>query len=84
MLQLLRPGVRIAFTKKGFKRVRYLYRRTFHRRVWAFHRIQFIDTKAFTGDRSDGYPGVRGIGPNRALKLIKEYGSVEGVITVST
>ena len=41
---------------------------------------QFIDIKAFTGDTSDGYPGVKGIGPKTALKLIKEYGSVEGVI----
>ena len=34
---------------------------------------QYIDKKAFTGDASDGYPGVRGIGPKTALKVIKEY-----------
>ena len=32
------------------------------------------------GDSSDGYPGVKGIGPKSALQLIQNYGSVEGVI----
>ena len=36
--------------------------------------------KHLQGDAADGYPGVKGIGPKTALKLIKEYGSVEGVI----
>ena len=40
----------------------------------------FADVKAFMGDTSDGYPGVKGIGPKTALKLIQTYSSVEGVL----
>ncbi len=79
LLQLLRPGVRIAFMKKGFT-VYDIY--TYERFIeeYGISPAQFVDTKAFTGDSSDGYAGVKGIGPKTALKLIKEYGSVEGVL----
>lgn len=39
----------------------------------------FVDVKALMGDSSDNIPGVRGIGEKGALKLIAEYGSLEGV-----
>ncbi|WP_209853338.1 5'-3' exonuclease [Paenibacillus sediminis] len=41
---------------------------------------QIIDLKALMGDASDNYPGVRGIGEKTALKLIQEYGSIEGIL----
>jgi len=41
---------------------------------------QIIDMKGFVGDPSDNYPGVKGIGEKGALKLLLEYGSVEGVL----
>jgi len=39
----------------------------------------FVDVKALMGDSSDNIPGVKGIGEKGALKLISQYGSLEGV-----
>lgn len=41
--------------------------------------LQIIDMKGLMGDASDNIPGVPGIGEKTALKLLKEYGSVENV-----
>ncbi len=40
---------------------------------------QLIDAKALMGDSSDNIPGVRGIGEKTALKLISEFGSLDGI-----
>lgn len=39
-----------------------------------------IDVLAIMGDSSDNIPGVKGIGEKGAIKLIKEFGSVAGVL----
>ena len=41
--------------------------------------IKMIDLKALMGDSSDNIPGVKGIGEKTALKLLQEYGSLDGV-----
>ncbi len=38
-----------------------------------------IDIKALQGDSSDNIEGVKGIGEKTALKLLQEYGSLEGI-----
>ncbi len=37
------------------------------------------DLFGLQGDSSDGIPGVKGIGPKTAVKLLEEYGSLEGI-----
>ena len=41
---------------------------------------QVIDMLALTGDKADNIPGVDGVGPKTAAKLIQEYGSIDGVM----
>ena len=41
---------------------------------------QFEDMKGLMGDSSDNIPGVKGIGQKTAIKLLKEYGSLENVL----
>lgn len=40
---------------------------------------QIIDYKALVGDQSDNYPGVAGIGPKTATKLLEKYGNLDGI-----
>ena len=39
----------------------------------------FVDVKALMGDSSDNIPGVAGIGEKTALKLIADFGSLDGL-----
>ena len=41
--------------------------------------IKMIDLKALMGDSSDNIPGVSGIGEKTAIKLIKEYDSIDNL-----
>ena len=41
---------------------------------------QFVDLLAMVGDSSDNVPGVEGIGPKTAPRLLVEYGDIEGAV----
>lgn len=40
---------------------------------------QIVDMKGLMGDSSDNYPGVTKVGEKTAIKLLQEYGSIEGI-----
>lgn len=40
---------------------------------------QIIDMKGLMGDSSDNYPGVTKVGEKTAVKLLQEFGSIEGI-----
>lgn len=42
---------------------------------------QVADLLALIGDSSDNIPGVKGIGPAKAIKLLNEYGSLSSIVT---
>lgn len=79
LLQVLNPTTTIAFTKKGYTEYD-VYTMERFVKEYGIEPEQFAHVKAFMGDTSDGYPGVRGIGPKTALKLIQDYHSVDGVL----
>ncbi|MEM9738148.1 MAG: DNA polymerase I [Bacteroidota bacterium] len=49
--------------------------------AWGIDRVeQITDMIALAGDASDHIPGIKGIGPKRAQKLIQTYGSLENLL----
>lgn len=46
--------------------------------------LQVIDLLALMGDSADNFPGCPGVGEKTAVKLINEFGSVEGLIENSS
>ncbi|SFQ62661.1 DNA polymerase-1 [Psychrobacillus psychrotolerans] len=79
LLQLLEPSTEIAFTKKGFS-IYDMYNESRFYEEYGISPLLFPDVKAFMGDSSDGYAGVKGIGPKTALQLVQTYGTVDKVL----
>ncbi|KWX83844.1 5'-3' exonuclease [Paenibacillus riograndensis] len=79
MLQLVSDSVKVVIMKKGRSNYK-VYDPAELLEERGLTPAQVIDLKGFMGDTSDNYPGVRGIGEKTALKLLSEYGTVEGVI----
>ncbi|MEK4104047.1 5'-3' exonuclease H3TH domain-containing protein [Paenibacillus sp. FSL R10-2791] len=79
MLQLIDENVKVVIMKKGRSNYK-VYDLAELLEDKGLTPRQIIDLKGFMGDTSDNYPGVKGIGEKTALKLLTEYGTVEGVI----
>ncbi|WP_353663017.1 DNA polymerase I [Hydrogenimonas sp. SS33] len=46
---------------------------------YGIHPRQFTDYQALIGDSSDNVPGVPGIGPKTAVKLLTQFGTLDGI-----
>ena len=46
---------------------------------WGVGPENIIDLLGLMGDSSDNVPGVQGVGPKTAMKLIKDFGSIENI-----
>ncbi|MEX1385570.1 DNA polymerase I [Hydrogenibacillus schlegelii] len=78
LLQLLGPRVSVGLTRKGVTEIDWMTEDAF-RAAYGIAPAQFVDVKALMGDASDNIPGVPGVGEKTALKLIAEYGTLDGV-----
>ncbi len=79
-LQLIDDRTRVMYTKKGISDIKLYDKESFAEDYEGLAPRQLIDLKGLMGDSSDNIPGVPGVGPKTALKLIAEYGSVENVM----
>ena len=76
LLQLISSDVDIKLLKqKDYIR----YNEETFKKDYGIDPIKVIDLKALMGDPSDNIPGVKGIGEKTALKLLHDYGSLDGV-----
>ncbi len=66
-IKLLKSKDYIKYNEKSFKD------------EWGIDPINIIDLKALMGDSSDNIPGVKGIGEKTALKLLKEYKTLDNI-----
>jgi DNA polymerase I len=77
-LQLIDDNITVVMTKKGISEtVRYDVATL--KQEYGLSPQQIIDLKALMGDASDNIPGVPGVGEKTAVKLLTDYGSVDGV-----
>ena len=76
--QLVTDLTHVVTTKKGITDV-VIYDPETVKEKYGITPAQFPDYLGFMGDTSDNIPGVPGIGPKTAQKLLDQYGTMEGV-----
>lgn len=78
LTQLASDHTTVAVTHKGVTDTEYYTPAHVEEKLGITPR-QIIDMKALMGDSSDNYPGVTKIGEKTAIKLVKQFGSVENL-----
>lgn len=78
-LQLIDDKIEVHLIRKGLSDVDIMTRETLMEKM-GLTPEQITDYKGLTGDASDNLKGIAGIGEKTALKLLKEYGSLEKII----
>lgn len=78
MLQVVDDNTRMYRLLKGFSKLEEMDVPAVEEK-YGIKKDQFLDLKALKGDASDNIPGVPGIGEKTAVKLLNEYGTLEGV-----
>nr|ABG80522.1 DNA polymerase I [Geobacillus anatolicus]ACI43003.1 DNA polymerase I [Geobacillus kaue] len=79
LTQLASPHVTVDITKKGITDIEPYTPETVEEK-YGLTPEQIVDLKGLMGDKSDNIPGVPGIGEKTAVKLLKQFGTVENVL----
>lgn len=77
-LQLVGDTTVVHLTKRGITEIEE-YDLAHLRAVYGFDPERIVDLKSLMGDHSDNIPGVPGVGEKTAMKLLADYGSLDGV-----
>lgn len=79
LLQLLNDKVSLRSSKKGMQNY-VSYTPEYLMEVMGVRPNQITDLKGLMGDASDNLPGIPGVGEKTAVKLLKQYETLEGVL----
>lgn len=78
LTQLATDKITVTITKKGVSELE-SYTPEHIQEKYELTPRQIIDMKGLVGDTSDNYPGVTKIGEKTAIKLLKQYKTIEGI-----
>ncbi|MBQ6976028.1 MAG: DNA polymerase I [Selenomonadaceae bacterium] len=76
-LQLINSSTRVLLNKNTKIEV---YDEEKFQAEYNFPPKNLVDFKGLSGDNSDNIPGVKGIGPKTATKLLQEFGTLENIL----
>jgi DNA polymerase-1 len=79
MLQLISDKVKVLNPKRSGDEPEWLDAKSVEEKM-GIRPDQIIDYLALVGDSSDNIPGVSGIGPKGAVKLLQEYGRLDTIL----
>lgn len=78
MLQIVDDNTRMYRLLKGFSKLEEMDVPAVEEK-YGIMKKQFLDLKALKGDASDNIPGVPGVGEKTAVKLLNQYGTLDGI-----
>lgn len=78
MLQCLGPLTHLYAMKKGLTNIELFHPESFEAK-YTIKVDQFLDYKSLVGDSSDNIPGVPGVGPVAAKKLLNQFKTLDGI-----
>ena len=79
VFQLLNGDVEAMLTKRGISEIE-SYDNAKLIEQYSFGADKMVDLKGLMGDPSDNIPGIPSVGEKTAIKLLLEYGSLDGVL----
>ncbi len=79
LMQLLDHHVNQMVSRKGLKEVE-MFTPDYLKEKMGVTPTQITDYKSLVGDSSDNIPGVPGVGPKTAVKLLEQYQSLEDLL----
>jgi DNA polymerase-1 len=80
ILQVVSPNTKVMSPRRTFSDT-VIYDETGVNQKYGISPEQLAELKALTGDPSDNIPGIPGIGDKTAAKLLRQFGSLEGIYT---
>lgn len=76
--QLINDNTEIMFPKKGISETIQVTKDNL-KEIYGVEPNQVVDLKSLMGDSSDNIPGVSGVGEKKALQLLADYKTLDGV-----